>query len=102
MQVRKKFPKIYLVYSRDTPIVSKKSYDKAFINRVRVARESAGLSPREVASHLGLKTNTYSKYETRIMMPHYLIPAFACLTNVTLAYLFGAKQAPSDQELRSA
>lgn len=99
---------MYLAYSREPEVMSKKSYDKGFIRRIRVARESAGLSQKEMAEKLKVKTNTYSKYESHIMMPHFLLPSFASFTGVTLAYLFSMpstpaqpRTPPSDRHLKS-
>ena len=100
---------MYIAYSREPEVMTKKSYDKGFIRRIRVARESAGLSQKEMAERLGVKTNTYSKYESHIMMPHFLLPTFAHVTGVTLTYLFSAPTTPArpetppkDRQLKSA
>ena len=86
---------MYLAYSRKPEVMTKKSYDKGFIARVRVARESAGLNQKEMAEKLGVKTNTYSKYESHIMMPHFLLPTFAHETGITLTYLLSAVKTPA-------
>lgn len=43
-------------------------------------RETAGFEPKEFAEALGLKVNTYQKYETRSLLPHYLIPMVCEIT----------------------
>lgn len=95
------FRTIYLVHGAEAGRLNKKNYDKAFINRVRVARESAGLTRDDVADHLGIKKDTYARYELKIMMPHHLLPKFAALTNVSLAYLFGSSLSSKTKHLKS-
>ena len=73
--------------------MTKRNYDRSFISRVRVARESAGLSREDIAKELGIKGDTYARYELRIMMPHHHIPKFLVITGVSAEYLFAAHPA---------
>lgn len=50
------------------------AFKKEFCQRLKAARIMAGLDQAEVAQELGLLLNTYNKYETRSLLPHYLIP----------------------------
>lgn len=81
--------------------MTKKAYDKAFIGRVRVARESAGLTRIEISAHMGIKPDSYARYEKRTMLPHYLIPPFCRATGVSLEYLLGATKRKKPNHLKS-
>ena len=70
--------------------VKKQVYEKGFVHRVRIARESAGYSREEMAKILGVKVDTYARYEARTMMPHHLLPIFVEKTEISFSYLFGA------------
>jgi N-acylneuraminate cytidylyltransferase len=50
-------------------------------------RRAAGLSRAEAARRLGLDADAYAAYETRTLLPHHLIAAFARLVGVPLAAL---------------
>ena len=41
-----------------------------------------------MADALGIPAGTYTRYETRTMMPHHLIPRFCQLTGVNADWLF--------------
>jgi len=41
-----------------------------------------------MADALGIPAGTYTRYETRTMMPHHLIPRFCQITGVTTDWLF--------------
>ena len=73
--------------------VRKQHYDRGFVARIRIARESAGLSREYVAKELGIKADTYARYEIRVMMPHHHIPRFLVLTEVSADYLFATSAA---------
>lgn len=51
-------------------------YRKAFIDRTRSLRIASGLSPQKVADLLGVKLDTYGKWEKRALLPHHLIIPF--------------------------
>lgn len=59
-----------------------------FIARTQKARERAGLTQDEIAEQLGMKQSKYHKYESRSILPHYLIPDFCLQTKVTLEWLY--------------
>ncbi len=65
-----------------------------FCRRVRAARVLAGLNQPEAAAMLGVKEDTYSKYERRTAMPHYLIPRACQLFRVTPDELYGFIERP--------
>ena len=67
---------------------SKEEHRKAFVRRVREAREGVGLTQTDMASLLGVSQPTYAKYETRnTMVPLYLIKRFCLACDVTIDWL---------------
>lgn len=69
-------------------------FKKEFCNRLRSARILAGYTQEEVANEFGLKPDTYSKYERRSPMPHYLVPRACALFRVQPEDLYGMRERP--------
>lgn len=63
------------------------AYEEAFRRRVRSARALFTEEPKEMARALGVREDTYYRYETRTLLPHYLVPRFCELTGVTIEWL---------------
>jgi DNA-binding XRE family transcriptional regulator len=59
-----------------------------FCQRLKAARIMAGLEQADFAKALGLLPNTYNKYETRSLLPHYLIPLACELLEIDPKYLY--------------
>jgi transcriptional regulator with XRE-family HTH domain len=55
------------------------TFTEAYRRRVREIRQRAGLKPHEVADVLGIKEDTYDKYETRGGFPPRHIMKFCLL-----------------------
>lgn len=51
-------------------------YRAAFIKRTRALRVASGRQPAEVAEALGVKLDTYGKWEPRTLLPHHLLMPF--------------------------
>jgi DNA-binding XRE family transcriptional regulator len=64
-------------------------FKKGFCQRLAAARLVAGKEQAEIAKALGITPNTYSKYESRTLMPHHLIPAACTFLGVDMSYLYG-------------
>lgn len=80
------------IFGMDKPIgrprkVTPSAYEEAFRRRVRAARALYTDEPKEMARALGVREDTYYRYETRTMLPHYLMPRFCEITGVTVDYL---------------
>lgn len=69
-------------------------FKATFCRRLRAARILANLTQAEAAVALGVKDDTYSKYERRSPMPHYLIPKACDLFRVNPDELYGFVQRP--------
>lgn len=69
-------------------------FRRDFCRRVRAARVLAGMNQPEAAQALGVKEDTYSKYERRTAMPHYLIPKACHFFGVTPDELYGLVERP--------
>ncbi len=69
------------------------AYAEAFIGRVRALRAASGLSAAEMARRLGVEDETYGAFETKTLLPHHLIPAFAALTGSTLRFVLAGEPA---------
>jgi hypothetical protein len=67
--------------------VSPTDYESSFRQRVRIAREQFSSNAADMARALGVAPGTYNRYETRTMMPMYLIPKFIKITGVPLDWL---------------
>ena len=93
MRDRYKNGKLSLVVCDCGRDVKKRHYDRGFVARVRIARESSGLSRETIAKELGIKPDTYARYEIRVMMPHHHIPRFLALTGISADYLFATSAA---------
>ena len=64
------------------------AFKKEFCQRLKAARIMAGYEQSEFARELGLLPNTYNKYETRSLLPHYLIPQACEILGIDAAVLF--------------
>lgn len=77
-------------------------YTSKFVERTRIARETAGYDhPDQMAEALGVPKTTYKKYETRTCMPHHLIPRFCALAGIGYQQLFGAPNSNNQGNARS-
>ncbi len=81
-------PRTIRVVGRPPEKLSPAAYRAAFFRRVRTARELYTDEPGLMAEALNIPAGTYTRYETRTMMPHHLIPRFCQLTGVTTDWLF--------------
>ncbi|MHB8727619.1 MAG: hypothetical protein ACYC9K_01120 [Sulfuricaulis sp.] len=60
-----------------------------FIKNTRRLRVKAGYGEaKEFAGYLGIPYATYAKYETRSLLPHYLIPKFCQLVHIPIKNLY--------------
>lgn len=75
------------VIGRPTKPTSPAAYRAQFFERVRTARKFYTDKPPEMAEAMGIDKGTYYRYETRLMMPHHLIPLFCEITGVTADWL---------------
>jgi hypothetical protein len=73
-------------------------FAERFQARTKMLRESAGYrTTSDMGRALGIKPDTYSKYELRSLLPHHLIPKFLELTGADYKHLFGPSQ-PAQRE----
>lgn len=81
-------------------------FKRDFCKRLAAARVMAGLEQAEFAQQLGLLPNTYSKYERRSLLPHYLVARAARILNVDVDFLFtgdpGTRKRPSSNTTEEA
>lgn len=73
-------------------VQSRSEFKKAFITRVREARDASPYNQRQMAELLGTSTANYEKYETRSCLPHHLIGRFALAVGVTVAFLLTGRE----------
>jgi hypothetical protein len=71
------------------------SFKDQFTARVAYARHNAGYTQASMAQALGFgdaddasAQGKYHKYEKRSLMPHYLIPQFCALCDITVGWLY--------------
>jgi len=62
-------------------------YEGQFQARVELARTAANYDRPGMAKALGVPLDRYTRYESRHMMPLYLIPKFCKLTSVAVSWL---------------
>lgn len=72
---------------RPTKPTSPAAYRAQFFERVRTARKMFTDHPPTMAEALGVDKGTYYRYETRLMLPHHLIPRFCEITGVPMDWL---------------
>lgn len=91
------------VIAKIVPMASKQetrsAFRKGFLERTRQAREARGWSQAQMGKYLGIKGETYKKYETRSLLPHSYIETFCALTGITTDFLYTG-QAPQKRVLR--
>jgi transcriptional regulator with XRE-family HTH domain len=64
-----------------------------FCARVRALRIAQGMTQAEMAEALGIGGEAYRSYESRALMPHHLVEAFARITGEEIDRLFRAEDA---------
>ena len=64
---------------------------KAYIKRIRDLRIARGLTQAEMAVALGLPVERYKKYETRSVMPPYMVPRFAAIVGRTVEFVISGR-----------
>lgn len=62
-------------------------HKKAMLARTKLLRESVGLSQEKMAVALDVPLDRYRKYESRTLLPHYLIEPFAKATGYSIAFV---------------
>jgi len=90
-------PRRMVSVGRPKDTVSPSTYNSQFIKRVRAARELYTAEPKEMARALGVREDTYYRYEKRTMLPHHLIQPFCELTGVSVDWLING---PKPKETR--
>jgi transcriptional regulator with XRE-family HTH domain len=79
--------------SKYAAMKTEEEFTAALIERTRLARELSGFRPEQMAEFLGIKVDTYFKYEYRTPIPRYLIPRFCALCRVSADWLLGVEGA---------
>ena len=79
--------------------VTEEAFKKAFFARVKLARESTGMSAKEMATALGISLDKYYRYESRHMMRHDLIPVFCQITKIDIHTLLAQPQNGAKQRI---
>lgn len=62
-------------------------FERRFVRRVLQLREDSGLTQQQMADRLGVSRDTYSKYEARSLLPHYLVADFARICGVSVDFV---------------
>jgi hypothetical protein len=68
--------------------VTPKDFEEWFCARVKVAMETAGMTPKQVAAQLGVEVDTMRRYTNRLLMPHHLIAPFCEITGTKPEFFF--------------
>lgn len=63
-------------------------FKRAFIARVRAAREARPYTQAEVADLLGMSQDRYKQYEGRSYLPHHLVTRFCTACGVDFKWLY--------------
>jgi len=71
------------------------SFKRDFCRRLKIAREFNRLEQADMAKALGLLPNTYSKYESRSLLPHHLMLKACEILKIDLGYLYGVDAGPN-------
>lgn len=91
-------PRTMSSVGRPKDTVSPATYNTQFINRVRAARALYTNEPKEMARALGVREDTYYRYEKRTMLPHHLMPRFCEITGVTLDWLINGPRRVAERQ----
>lgn len=67
------------------------AFKAQFIGRTKHARELSGLTQDELARLLGIDQGTYKQYETRSLLPHWLIESFCMITRTSEIWLLSGR-----------
>lgn len=67
--------------------IEKAAYALAFIRRTQMARFDTDYTQKAIADLLGIEQDLYKTYETRSLIPHYLIPRFCAVCNISIHWL---------------
>lgn len=62
-------------------------YKQEFMDRIRKARIARGLKQWEIAEALGMPQDKYKQYESRSLLPHYLLGRFCVICRVDEKWL---------------
>jgi len=87
-------PRTIVRVGRPKDVTSPATYNAQFIARVRAARQLYTNEPKEMARALGIREDTYYRYEKRTMMPHHLLPKFCELTGISVERLISGPPRP--------
>jgi hypothetical protein len=86
---------------------SPSTFKDEFTARVAFARHKAGYTQATMAEALGFGSaddpsaqGKYHKYEKRSLMPHYLIPTFCALCDITVGWLYNGPAVARPVETR--
>ena len=101
MQLYRYSGKMFVVRTTPELAAQKAKYKKAFTKRTMVAREGTGMEDYEMAAELNVKPDTYYRYEHTVVMPHFLLPRFILLTEVTADYMLGLSRHKRKSHLKS-
>jgi len=74
-------------------------FNEAFMKRLRALRDERDWTAEQMAIALGIPAANYRKYETRSMMPLYLLPRLAQIMDRDVEYLMTGRS--SDRLRRS-
>lgn len=66
---------------------------RAYIRRIKQFREARGMTQAEMAAALGIPVERYKKYETRSMLPPYLIERFAAIVGHSIDQVVAGRSA---------
>jgi len=71
----------------------------AFIKRIKEARMALGWTQRQMAEALNMPQDKYKQYETRSLLPHYLIVRFCLMARIDCEWLLtGRGKKPTDSK----
>jgi transcriptional regulator with XRE-family HTH domain len=76
---------------------TEREYRDEFVERVRLARVACNLNQEQMATALGIKQNTYSRYEggrgggKPTLMPHPMMVRFCIICRISEGWLLSGK-----------
>jgi DNA-binding XRE family transcriptional regulator len=76
-------------------------YKQEFMRRIAEARIARGWKQWQAAEALGMSQDKYKQYETRSLLPHYLIPRFCLVMRIDPEWLVTGKGQKPIQALRA-
>ena len=77
---------------------SEKVFNEQLVARTRKLRIASERTQAEMAALLNISVDRYKKYEKRSPLPHYLVPSFCAILDVSVSFFLTGREERRGQE----